>query len=302
MHSLLRVIKFAFQDIVRNLGLSLMTVFILVLMLLSLNTLWSVDVIAKEAVKLVRGQVNMSLFLKNSITTKDLQELNKYLRSLPEVTSVKILTKEEALTAFKQRYAGRVEVMAALNELGENPFGSTLVVTASQPADYNKIINALVAPAYANLIESKSFDEHQDAIGKIQNITNRIEQVGFGLLLLFSLIAFFIIFNTIRVAIYTQRMEISIKRLVGAHNWFIRGPYLVSSFIFSVVSMALTVAVIFIGLSYIDSYIGVVFPNGFTLTSYYSQHWLWLFGWQTLLVLALTVLSSSLAMRRQLKV
>lgn len=302
MHSFLRVIKFAFQDIFRNLGLSLMTVFILTLMLLSLNSLWSVDILAKESVKLVRGQVNMSLFLKTNITDKDLSGLNVFLHSIPEVTSVKVLTKQEALVAFKQRYSGRAEVIAALNELGDNPFGSTLVVTANQPQDYTKINEALTNPAYASLIDSKSFDEHQDAIGKIQNITNRIEQVGFGLLVLFSVIAFFIIFNTIRVAIYTQRMEISIKRLVGAHNWFIRGPYLVSSVVFSLLSIALTVLIIFIGLRYIDSYIGLVFPNGFTLTGYYRSHWLWLFGWQTLLVLALTALSSSLAMRRQLKV
>ena len=60
---MLRVLKFAFQDIARNLGLSLMTIFILVLMLLSLNTLWSVEVLTKEAVAVTKQQVSLSLYL-----------------------------------------------------------------------------------------------------------------------------------------------------------------------------------------------------------------------------------------------
>ena len=57
MPSFFRVIRFAFQDIVRNLGLSAMTVFILLLMLLSINMLWSMDVMTKEAVRLVKEQI-----------------------------------------------------------------------------------------------------------------------------------------------------------------------------------------------------------------------------------------------------
>ena len=169
-------------------------------------------------------------------------------------------------------------------------------------SDYKKIIDNLNIPQYLDLIESKSFDEHEDAITRIEAITTRIERVGYGISLLFAGIAFMIIFNTIRVAIYTQRVEIGIKRLVGANNWFIRGPYLVTAVVFSLLSVAMAAALTFLALHYTDPYVSVVFPSGFTLTNYYLQHTLYVFGIQTALVLVLTLLSSTLAMRRQLKI
>jgi cell division protein FtsX len=95
-----------------------------------------------------------------------------------------------------------------------------MVIKTKEPKDYKKIIDALNVPEYETIIEAKSFDNHEDAIERLQNITNRIERVGFGLTVLFAIISFLIIFNTVRVAIASQRVEISIKRLVGASKLF----------------------------------------------------------------------------------
>lgn len=302
MHSWWRVIKFAWQDIGRNPGLSLMTVFMLVLMLLSLNALWAVEVVGGEAVRLVKGQVNMSLFLRPQTSDAELTELSNYLKNFPAVASIAVRSREETLVDFKERYVGKTEVLQALGELSENPFGPTIVLTAEEPSVYKNIVAALAVPEYDRLIETKSFDEHEDAIGRLETIIKRVEQVGGGLLILFTVIAFFIIFNTIRVAIYTQRMEISIKRLVGANNWFIRGPYLVVSALFTLFSCALTLAVVLVAARFLDPYITIVFSNGFSLTNYYRINIVSIFGGQALLVLVLTVFSSTLAMRRQLRV
>ncbi|KKQ39673.1 MAG: Cell division protein [Candidatus Magasanikbacteria bacterium GW2011_GWA2_37_8] len=302
MVSLLRVIKFSFQDIGRNLGMSFMTVFILVLMLLSINTLWSVDVLTSEAVKLVKDQVNVSIYFNAVASDKDVTEIKTYLGSFPEVIDVNLQTREQVLASFQERHKLSPEVLQALQELGSNPFGPTVVVKTREPKDYKKIIEAISVPEYKDLIEAKSFDEHQDAIDNIQNITNRIEKMGMGLAVLFAIISFLIIFNTIRVAIQTHRMEISIKRLVGASSWFIRGPYLIESLVFTFTSMIVLVIVLFVSLRFVDPYLSVVFPNGFSLTNYYNSHILYVFGLQTLAVLVLTVVSSALAMRKQLKV
>ena len=57
------------------------------------------------------------------------------------------------------------------------------------------MIKALDVPEYKKIIESKSFDKHENAIERLQKITNRIEQIGFGLTVLFAIISFLIIFN-----------------------------------------------------------------------------------------------------------
>ncbi len=302
MTSFLRIIKFAFQDIARNLGLSFMTVFILVLMLLSINILWSVQVVTKEAAGLIKNQVNVSFYLVSNATDKNIADIKSFITSFSEVTNVEVLSRQDVLASFQQRHQMSQEVLDALKELGGNPFGPTLVVTAKQPEDYTKIIAALDVPEYRPLIESKSFDGHEEAITTIQNITNRVENVGLGLSFIFAIISFMIIFNTIRVAIYTQRTEISIKRLVGANNWFIRGPYLIESAIFTVLSVLISGLIIYKSFGFIDPYLSVVFPTGFSLTNYYHSHILTLILVQGGAVLFLTVLSSGLAMQKHLKV
>lgn len=301
MQSFLRIIKFAFQDLGRNFSLSFMTVFILVLMLLSVNTLWSLDVLTKAAVDAVKKQIDISIYFVPAATDKNVNEIKGYVGKFPEVTDIKLQSKEDVLASFRAQHQTQKEALDALDELGANPFGPTMIIKTKEPQDYKKIIDALNVPEYTNLIEAKSFDNHEDAISRLQNITNRIEKIGFGLTVLFALISFLIIFNTIRVAINTQRAEIGIKRLVGASNWFIRGPYFVESLVFTLISVAFTIAIVFLGLKWVDPYLAVVLPNGFSLTNYFQSNMLMLFGAQALAVLLLTVVSSGLAMRKQLK-
>jgi cell division transport system permease protein len=302
MYALFRIIKFALQDLGRNISLSFMTIFILTLMLLSVNTLWSLDVLTRQAVEAVKKEIDVSLYFVPETTDKNISDIRAYINTFPEVTDLKLQSREEVLQSFQEKHKSQPEVIDALKELGDNPFGPTMIIKTKEPQDYKKIIAALNAPEYEKLIEAKSFDNHEEAITKLQNITNRIEKIGFGLAVLFAAISFLIIFNTIRVAIYTQRVEISIKRLVGASNWFIRGPYIVESVIFTVLSIGATIAVIFGALQWIDPYLAVILPNGFSLTNYYYSLIFPLFGIQAAAVLLLTIISSSLAMRKQLKV
>ena len=302
MVSFLRILKFALQDLARNIGLSFMTVFVLVLMLLSINVLWTLDILTKEAVTSVKKQINVSIYFVPEATEKNVADVKAYINMFPEITNINVLPRDQVLLSFKEQHKFQEEVLSALDELGGNPFGPTMIIKTEEPKDYKKVVDALNVPEYESLIEAKSFDNHEDAIGKLQNITNRIEKIGLGLAALFAVISFMIIFNTIRVAINMHRIEISIKRLVGASNWFIRGQYIVEAFIFTILSVTITMGALFLALRWLDPYLAVVLPSGFSLTNYFKSNILMLFGIQALAVLILTIISSGLAMRKQLKV
>jgi cell division transport system permease protein len=176
-----------------------------------------------------------------------------------------------------------------------------LIVKTREPDDYKKIINALDVPEYRALIEDHSFGGNEGALEKLQIVMNRVETAALSLAIIFALISFLVIFNTIRVAIYTQRQEINIKRLVGANNWFIRGPYLIESIVFTLLSAGSTAGLLWLTFQRIDPYISDIFGNESSLTNYYSSHILYLLLVQVGAVLLLTVISSSLAMRKHLR-
>lgn len=298
MTALWRIIKYAFQDIGRNIGLSFMTVFILVLMLLSVNMLWSVKILTGQAVEVVKGQVNVNINFKPTIKPGQLSEITSIIKGFPEVTEVTSLTPDEVLKAFKKR---RPETASALQELGNNPFGPSIIIKTREPDDYKKVINALNVPEYANVILDHSFGGNEGALERLQLIINRVETTVLSLAIVFALISFLVIFNTVRVAIFTQRHEINIKRLVGANNWFIRGPYFLESVVFTLLSVGLTGTILWFVFEKLDPYLAGLFGHDFSLTNYYSSHILYLSLVQVGAVLLLTIISSSLAMRKHLR-
>ena len=302
MISFFRVIKFAFQDIFRNFSLSVMTVLILILMLLSVNTVIFIKVVTGQATETIKNQIDVSIYFDHEATDKQIEEMKKYIASFPEVIESKFYTKEESLEEFKKTYADNAKIINALAELKENPLGAMFVVKTREPGDYHKIIQALSVPEYKDIVEARTFEDTEKAIERIDTITKNVEQFSVALSAFFALISFIIIFNTIRVSIYTQRVEISIKKLVGATNWFIRGPYIVEALIFSAISTVLSAILVYIAARGIDPYIGAMFQQPQFLTNYLTSHILLLFGSQFGAVLLLTIVSSLLAMRKHLRV
>jgi len=301
MYSFLRIIRFALQDIFRNIGLSFMTIFVLVLMLLSVNTLLIIRLVTNQATTSIREQIDVSIYLSPEASADEIDEVYTYVASLPQVTEAKFLSQEEVLNNFKELYKDNENILASLNELTENPLGATIVVKTKDPADYVTVIDQLSVPEYETIVESKTFTDTQGAIQKIDVITKNVEHFSFALTAFFAIIAFLIIFNTIRVAIYTQRIEISIKKLVGATNWFVRGPYVVESVIFSIISVGITVLLVYGATGMLDPYLGVILGDPQFLTNYYFSHILSLAGIQFGIVFLLTLISSMIAMRRYLR-
>ncbi len=286
---------------VRNMSLSAMTVMILILMLLSINTLVVVRVLTDQSIRTVKEQIDVSIYFHPEATENEIQEVRDYVGSFPEVEKEIFYNAEQVLEGFKENYQDNPDILASLNELGDNPLGPTLIVKTREPKDYAKVINALTVPEYENIIEAKTFGDTQKAIDRIHAITTQVERFTYFLTALFAFIAFIIIFNTIRVAIYTQRAEIGIKRLVGATNWFIRGPYLIESFVFSLISVLITFGLLHIALGILDPYIAVIFGERNLLGNYVSSHMWTILGLEFLAVFGLTILSSGLAMRRYLR-
>mgnify|MGYP001560543316 FL=1 len=140
-------------------------------------------------------------------------------------------------------------------------------------------------------------------IGRINALIKNIRAFGVAVAGIFGLIAVLIVINTVRVAVYTHRSEIGIMRLVGSGNWFIRGPFLLEAFLFSLTSVILTAALTFSALFFVQPYFTALF-NGltFSLTSYYRSNAFSIFGAQFLGIFLLTALSSFFAVRRYLSV
>lgn len=298
-----RTFSFALKSFWRNLGLSLMTITILLLALISFNTVLTVRAIADKAINLVQERIDVSLLFKPEAPSDKIEEIRAILSKMPAISHLTYKTREEVLQEFKNKHAQDKEILTALDELKENPLGAALIVQAKNTKDYEEILKAVNIPEYNQIIEEKTFDDHAAIIKKLGAITGRVKNLGIGLTLILTIVSFLIIFNVIRVAIYTHREEISIMKLVGASNWFVRAPFLLETLIYSFLAVFISTLLLYLGLNFLNRYLGAFFEGtSFSLISYFNSNFLKFFGGELLAMIILNFLSAWLAMRRYLKV
>ena len=293
--SLGRIIKFSFQDIVRNVWLSLITIMILILTLLSVNLLLAVRAISGAAVGTVKEKVDINLYLRTTAERDSIMALKARISSLGDVKEVRYVSQDEALAVFKRDHVNDPQIIEALRELDKNPLTPSLVIKPTNTDDFDNLINEL-NKIDDPIIESRNFEDNKLMLNKINAITQRISDVGLAVSLIFMFITLLVIYNTVRVAIYTHRNEIAIMRLVGASNWFIRGPFLVSSVIYSLVSMLVVIFAFFLFLNLLQPYLETFFTGyDFNIIAYFGGNFWAIFGLELLAASVVNMLASLVA-------
>lgn len=301
--TLIRIIKFAFQNIVRNFWLSVITVSMLVLTLFTVNILLMLNVLADTAVNSVEERIDVTVFFKEGTNPDIVAGAQASLIGLSQVRDAVRITPEEALERFRERRADDEAILSALDQVGENPFGYSLVVSARDAADFPVILTALENPSFADRIEQQYFEDYEEVIGSISRVTQSVRWLGAVLAAVFLFISILIVINTVRVAIYIYREEISIMRLVGASSAFIRTPFWLEAAIYSFVATLLTASIAYPVLVALERYADTFFyPANAGVLDFYLANGVAIFGLEFLILTIINVLSASLAMRKYLKV
>lgn len=303
MHYLRRGFQFGFQQFRRNLGLSLLTISLLILPLVTVNVIILLGFLGNQAVEVVKEKVNVVVFLKNTTTPEQAQDIVSGLSTLTSVKSAVYESPEEVLAAFRSRHLANQNIQDALVEIGDNPFGGTVTVTATDPKYYPELMGYLDTPTIAGYIEQKSYDDHEGVITRIQEIRASARAVGVAVVFVFGVIAVLIILNSIRMGVYAHREEIGIMRLVGASSFFIRLPFWVEMLIFSSAATVISVLALFPLLTLLEPYVISFFDGAqIDIIGYFVHNGLIIFGLQWLGLLAVCLISATLAMRRYLRV
>mgnify|MGYP000721365790 CR=1 FL=1 len=89
-----------------------------------------------------------------------------------------------------------------------------------------------------------TLSDRSDAASKLTNLNNMVGTAGLWILIILSVVSLFIISNTIRVTMYSRRLEISIMKSVGATNWFIRVPFIVEGVVIGLISAGISILVL----------------------------------------------------------
>ncbi len=300
--SFFRVIKFSLQDIFRNIWLSIITLIIIILALLSVNILLVVKVLGSTAISAVKEKVDISLYLKSNTEESKILALKNKIGEIDSVKEVVYTSQQAAIEDFRDKHQNNQEILQALLELGNNPLSPSLVIKPKDVDDYESLIASL-NKFDDQIIESRNFDDHKAMLTKINSLTEKASEIGLFISLIFVLITILVVYNTVRVAIYTHRREIGIMKLVGASTWFIRAPYLISGIIYALIGVAAIITILYPLLSFSQPYLASFFA-GFevNILEYYNNNFFAIFGLEFLAVTLVNFLASLVAVGKYSKV
>ena len=165
------------QDIFRNIWLTLVTITILLLALFAINTLVTVRLVSDTAVAAIKEKIDISLYLQTDAPESSILALQDKIIASPRVKSVDYISKDEAITSFRERYANDQAILGALKELGRNPLSPSLTIIPKDFNESNLVISELRV-LDSSIIESRDFSDNSIILSKINNITKRVNEVG----------------------------------------------------------------------------------------------------------------------------
>ena len=301
-----RIIKSGFVNFWRNGFVSFASILVMTMTLFVIGLLIFVGATLEASLNQIKDKVDVKVYFVTNAQEEDILEFKKSLETLPEVAFVEYMSKEKALEQFKTRHKDDQLTLQALEELGENPLGANLNIKAKEISQYEGIVeflknkSALSATDGIPIIDDVNPFKNKNAIDKLTKIIDSSKILGFIIIAIFVISSIIITFSTIKLAIYTARDEISVMKLVGASNSYIRGPFVFEGIMYGIVSAIITL-ILFYPLTIWLGPITKDFFGGMNLFDYYINTFSKIFLIIFSAGILLGAISSYLAVRKYLK-
>jgi len=302
--NLKRIFKSGFVAFWRNGVVSLSAILVMVITLLIISFVLFSGTLLDHTLNELKDRVDVNVNIATDVVEDEALGLKTQIENLPEVESVEYVSPEEALEQYRERHVNDQKILAALDELNDNPLGAVLNIKAKSPSQYESI-QLFLEQNYPegeidSIIENVNYARKKEAIDKLNLIIEAGEQFGLLLTVVFVVLSIIITLNTIRLAMYISRDEIRVMNLVGADHSYISGPFIITGSIYGIFSAILVLVLLYPITFYIGPKIAPVFFD-LNIFNYYVNN----FGEIFLIVfmsgIIIGAISSFLAINRYLK-
>lgn len=299
-----RIINTGLVNFVRNAWLAIAAMAVMIITLLIVLFSVITNATFSNTISQITDKIDVSVYLKDSAEQAQVNSLLSDLHKLPNVKQVTYLTKDQALTRYKDQNANNPQLLSAINAT-DNPIPATILVKPKDLNKINDIQSTLTNRHYSDVIDQISYQgDRKAAIDKIAHATDILRRAGIVAVVVFAVISVLIIFNTIQMAIFNRRDELTIMRLLGATTWYIRGPFVVETIVYGIISALISVLVIHLAFVASSSALqatslGLLDIN--YAARYFSAHFWLLLTVQLALGILIGAVSSIVATRRYLK-
>lgn len=225
----------------RNRLLSIATLSTVAICILILGGAVLLTLNASNFMNRLESDLEMMVFVEDSLDKAQLVNMEKEIKSLPGVKSVQFISKDQALTNLQSKFADKKYDLK--QTVGDNPLPNSFEVKAENPKDVAK-----VAKQIFKLEGVYKVNYGQGLVERLFQITRWVRIISIIVIILLALGAVFLIATTIRLAIFSRRKEVYLMKLIGATDWFVRWPFFIEGILLG--SLGALLAIILLALGY----------------------------------------------------
>lgn len=212
-------VKETYKSIRRNGFMSFASISTVAVSLLVLGMFLMIFLNTNNLAQYLESQVQVSVYMQDSATDKELTAVKEKLTKMPGVVKVTQVSKQQALERFKKRLGDQEQLLHSLGK--ENPFPNSFEVQVDNPERIK-----VLTPQIGQLPKVETAKFGQEVVEHLFQLTKILRFGGILLVVFLAMATLFIISNTIRLTVFARRKEVIIMKYVGATDWFIRWPFL----------------------------------------------------------------------------
>lgn len=184
-----------------------------------------------------KESVSLSICLDDSITTQEIERLNKYITAVPYINKIEYISKDSALQEHISSIGDDPTTL-----LGYNPLNASFeIYLAPEYANVDSITNIII-PKLSVFNGVNDIEYQKEMLQILNQNVNRLSIILTIIAIILLFISIVLINNTIRLSIYSKRFIINTMQLVGAKNKFIRSPFVKRAMINSITSSIIAIA------------------------------------------------------------
>jgi cell division transport system permease protein len=187
---------------------------------------------------LVKAYFCTPLTCTRDSTPQQINTARVFLDRMPEVKGIKFVSKQEAIDIMRRRSPELVE------NVSSNPLPHSLEITPMRAEDVVTIANRLDR---ANLPGIEKVSYAKKVAERILRVATVISSIFLIAVIVLVAASTLLIANTIRLSIFARRREIEVMKLVGATNWFVRGPFMIEGLLCGLAGSAIAVLLLLLG-------------------------------------------------------
>lgn len=256
----MRMCRYGVNNFTRNAWLTVAATAVMTITLLIIFMTIAAQNILTNTVESIGSKVDMSIYLKTDTTKKEAEPIMDELSELSNVRNVSFISAQEARSLTAEENKSDNEVLDAISE-ATNRLPATVRIQLHDVNDTSQldkfVKNNQLLKEYKHESREPSFaGSRREAIQKIANWTVLAQGIGLVSSVIFVVISSLIIFNTIRMAIFSRKEEIQMMKLIGADKSFIRGPFIVEAIVYGFIAALVATGLGMLILRALDSKLG----------------------------------------------